>query len=75
MCAAPSNPRPAGSSISKTMNAVTMPTKITAICNFCVRLTASLPPVTVYTMTRNPMKTMIRSSRQPSIVERMMAGA
>ena len=52
-----------------------MPTKITAICHFCVRLTASLPPVTVYTMTRNPMNTMIRSSRQPSIVERMMAGA
>ena len=36
-----------------------MPTKITAICHFCVRLTASLPPVTVYTMTSNPMNTMI----------------
>ena len=36
-----------GSFISKTMNAVIMPPKMTAICYFCVRFTASLPPVTV----------------------------
>jgi hypothetical protein len=41
------NPSPAGSFTSKTIEAVTMPPKITAICHFCVRLTASLPPVTV----------------------------
>ena len=38
-------------------------------------LTASLPPVTVYTTTRSPVSTMIRSRRHPRTVERMMAGA
>ena len=37
----------AGSFVSSTTNAVTMPPKITAICHFCVRFTAALPPVTV----------------------------
>jgi hypothetical protein len=52
-----------------------MPAEITAICHRWVRLTASLPPVTVYTMTRSPLSTMMRSSRQPRTVERMIAGA
>jgi hypothetical protein len=30
-----------------TKPAVSMPPKMTAICHFCVRFTAALPPVTV----------------------------
>jgi hypothetical protein len=52
-----------------------MPPPITAICHFCVMLTASLPPVTVYTITSSPVRVMMRSRRQPSTVERMIAGA
>ena len=41
------NVSPAGSFASSTKKAVTMPAKITPIWYFWVRLTASLPPVTV----------------------------
>jgi len=68
-------PTASGSRYTSTAIAVTMPAEITAICHLCVRATASLPPVTVYTITSAPVKRMTRSSRQPRTVEMMIAGA
>ena len=69
------SPRLAGIFTSKMTKAVIIPPKMTAICHFWVNVTAWLPPATVYMITSNPLKMMVRSSRQPSTVERMMAGA
>ena len=56
-------------------NAANIPAMMTNICCFCVILTAFVPPLTVYIITRNPMITLSVFKSQPSTVDKIIEGA
>ncbi len=52
-----------------------MPDMMMVSWYFCVKLTALVPPETVYTITSRPIIRVVALIFQPSMVERMSEGA